>query len=85
MKGADILDLQCEAPLHQLWRNLQLSSQTLQGPPYPVSASAMRGMEVSRFAIISALAVMSFGVAIPRSAQPSRGIEVPDPVCVASS
>ena len=40
-------------------------------PPYPVSASAIRGTEGFGFAIISACSRMSFRVAKPRSGFPS--------------
>ena len=49
-------------------------------PPYPVSASAMTGMDRSRLAIIPALSRISLRVASPRSAIPSRDIVVPAPV-----
>lgn len=40
----------------------------------------MSGTEVSKFAIISAFAVILVSVAIPKSAQPSLDMEVPEPV-----
>ena len=49
-------------------------------PPKPVSASAMSGTLLSRLAIIPAFSLMSFKVAIPKSAMPSFDMVVPAPV-----
>jgi len=49
-------------------------------PPYPVSASAMRGTRRSRLAIMPAWSLISFKVATPRSGIPSLDIVVPAPV-----
>jgi hypothetical protein len=51
-------------------------------PPYPVSASATNGTVGSMLAIIAAWSLISFIVATPRSAMPSRDIVVPAPVLV---
>ena len=51
-------------------------------PPYPVSASAIKGTEASMPAIMDALSRMSFMVAMPMSAMPRRDIVVPAPVCL---
>lgn len=52
------------------------------GPPYPVSASAIKGVLVSKFAVISACSRISFRVAKPRSGWPSFEAQVPAPVYV---
>lgn len=50
------------------------------GPPYPVSASQITGVEGDKDVIVEALESMSFRVAMPRSAVPRRDMFVPAPV-----